>query len=61
MNKENAKCNGSGTYVVHVKYTCSTCDGKKTVLGKTCTTCQGTGEMDEAEERKCPGCVNCKK
>ncbi len=61
MNKGPGTCDGTGTIVVQVKYTCSTCDGSGKVLGKTCSTCRGTGKMTVSEKRDCPGCVNCRK
>lgn len=61
MSMARGNCDGTGTIVVNVKKECSTCDGSGKVLEQTCSTCRGTGKMTVAEQRDCPGCVNCRK
>ncbi len=61
MNEKLGMCDGTGVIVVNVKYECGACDGSGKVLDQTCSTCRGTGKMTVAEQRDCPGCVNCRK
>jgi DnaJ-class molecular chaperone len=50
------KCHGTGTIVVNVQETCSTCEGTGKVLDRQCQTCKGKGTMTVAQEQDCPAC-----